>query len=166
MSTERLNTRLSLVANLAVIVGLAFLAIELQQSNQIARASIELDVKNNFAVINEAIYTNSDLAELLEKCRVPDPVLTGTESRKLSAFSWQLINTWLAIEEAFDNGMVSEATYGTVEDNARYIMRTFPGLSPQFLEWLASFPSLADGGVFQTIEKQLEDHGLTDNSPL
>jgi hypothetical protein len=159
IDSERLNQRLNLIGNIAVIAGIVFLAVELQQSNQIARASIEMEVKSNFAVINQSIYSDPALAELLEKCVVPDPTLTRVERRQLSAFVFQLVNNWLAIEEAFANSMVTQATYDSVEDNVRFILMTFPGMSSFIQEMLDSFPSFSEGDVFQTIQKQLKEQG-------
>ncbi len=52
MKTEQLNHRLSLVANLGILVGLAFVAIELNQNTR--QLSLELEWQ-----INQKMFENN-----------------------------------------------------------------------------------------------------------
>jgi hypothetical protein len=79
MDMDRANRWLTFGANVGVIAGTLFLAVEIRQSNRIAIASIEIDVRSSFASINESIYLDSNFAELLVKIGDADAELTPAE---------------------------------------------------------------------------------------
>jgi len=65
MEIDRLNRWLTFLANIGVIAGLVFLVLEIQQSNRIAVAATEIEVRNSFSSINASIYTDPELSRLM-----------------------------------------------------------------------------------------------------
>ena len=75
---------IQIVSNIAVLAGVVFLAIEIQQSNRIARGSIEVEIQRGFESHNVSVYTDLALAELLVKCKEVNPKLTEAEKEPVS----------------------------------------------------------------------------------
>ncbi len=148
---------LQILANVGVIAGIVFLAIEIQQSNRIAKATTEIEIRDNWSSINAAIYSDPAIAELLVKCKSVDPKLTEVEKEQASAFVFQWVNNWLAIEHAYNNGMVTQDTYAEVNDDIRLLVGIYPGLVPFLVYMRDSIPSLSESNVFQTITELIGD---------
>ena len=101
MDMDRANRWLTFGANIGVIVGILFLAVEIRQSNRIAIASTEIDVRNSFASSNRSLYSDSDFAELIVKISDVDAQLTPAEEWRVYQYVLEGVNTWLAIETAY-----------------------------------------------------------------
>jgi hypothetical protein len=155
MEMDHTNRWLTLAANVGVIAGILFLAFEIQQSNRIAIASTEMDVRNSFAEINESIYSNAEFAEIIVRISDADADLTPVEEFRIYGFVLRLVNTWLAIETAYANGMVPQETYGAVENDMRHFMVNYPGTRPFFRRAFETYPALSRTDVFRTVERLL-----------
>ena len=100
---------------------------------------------------------------MLVKCTEVDPTLSPVEKQQIAAYVLQVINIWQSIEIAYANGMVSQETYGTVEDDARLMVQNYPGTSPFLQQILEGYPALSESGVFKIIKTQIEkqkDHAF------
>jgi len=159
MDMNRANRWLTIGANVGVLAGILFLAAEIQQSNRIAIASTEIDVRNSFAAINESIYSDSDIAELIVRSAESDAELTPVEEYRVFVFVLRLLNAWLAIETAYANGMVPQETYGVIEDDMRGFINRFPRFIPVFRQAYETYPALSTTDVYRTLERLLEEKG-------
>ena len=93
MDTDRLNRWLTLGANVGVLLGIAFLAIELRQNNELLAAQ-QRSVNYLGGVVGwEMVATDQFLSELLYK-DFNGQELTGVESLQLRAF-WTRVHTSL-----------------------------------------------------------------------
>ena len=63
---------LEILGVLSVVLSLLFVAFEIRQTNQIAMVATEIEIRNNFSELNEAMFSDPDLSVLLEKCADPD----------------------------------------------------------------------------------------------
>lgn len=158
MDMDRANRWLTFGANIGVIVGILFLAVEIRQSNRIAIASTEIDVRNSFASSNRSLYSDSDFAELIVKISDVDAQLTPAEEWRVYQYVLEGVNTWLAIETAYANGMVPRETYGVIEDNIRAELTSFPKIIPLYRQAYESYPALSTTYVFRTMEILLKEY--------
>ncbi len=71
MNFDKWNKQLTLVANIGVVAGLIFVALEVRTNTASNNIAIEQNYAANWMIINNTIATNADLAALLQKvCRV------------------------------------------------------------------------------------------------
>ena len=61
MDVDRLNPWLNLAASVGVIIGLAFLVVEINQSNRIASYSAEHSRRNQFIELNTVRIENAEV---------------------------------------------------------------------------------------------------------
>ena len=92
IDTDRLNRWLTLIANIGVIVGIAFLAIEIRQANRIAIASTEIGVRNGWLQLNESIYASSEVAGLWIKAADPNTQWSPIEEVRVTTIINNLVN--------------------------------------------------------------------------
>ena len=64
---NKLNERLTLIANLSVVVGIIFLAVELQQNTQAIQAQTRDSITEKEMAYYGWVATNRDLAEVLQR---------------------------------------------------------------------------------------------------
>ena len=153
MHTERINKWLTLFANFGVLVGIIFLAVEVQQSNRIAIAATEISVRDQFSSINEQILANDGLAELLVKATDDKAVFSAVETEKLYAYLYLSINTWVGIEIAYENGMLPRSTFDEALDDIRVVLQDYSALQPIAREHMALYPSKTDSDVFKAMRE-------------
>ncbi len=67
MNTERLNTWLSFTANIGVIFGLIFLAIELNQNSDLMRIQISQSRADAAMAANQSSFTSDYLPQIIVK---------------------------------------------------------------------------------------------------
>ena len=157
MQTERINKWLTLFANFGVLVGIIFLAVEVQQSNRIAIATTEISIRDQFSSINEQILTNDAVAELLVKAADADTKLSAVETEKLYAYLYVYMNTWVGIEIAYENGMLPRSTFDEALDDVRIVLQDYPALHSLAREYISDYPSHADSDVIGVMREVLED---------
>lgn len=150
------NSSLSLIANIGVVVGIIFLVVEIQQSNRIATASTEIEIRGLFSGINESVYAVSGMAELLKKAQESDAQLAMEETIKLRGYVYRLVNTWQAIEIARDNEVVPGDTFSIVEDDVRAFISRYPATIRIFREIVELYPGQGSRQVIQIIQDALD----------
>lgn len=156
MNWEAIGAIGEIVGALTVVATLAYLAQQVRLSNRIAIASSEIELRNNFGPINEAMYGNTEIAQLLSRARDPAAEFEDIEQLRLVAFLRQLFNNWLAIESAYENGLASRATYENAFDDVRNTMEQVPGISFVFRQLVSDYPALSGTKIVAFINESLE----------
>lgn len=127
MTLDKINQWLSLLANVGVLVGLAFLIAELNQANRIAVYTAESTRSSQFIGMNTSRIENPEIIATLMQ---PDPELTDTEWVQAVYTARQQINTWIDAENAVINGLLSETTRRGVFSDIDVVIAEMPGLIP------------------------------------
>jgi hypothetical protein len=85
MNIDSVNKWLTLVANFGVIVGIIFLAVEVNQNNQLMEAEARSLRNSSTADSYLLVAKNSDIASILLK-DLKNEVLTELENFRIQAF--------------------------------------------------------------------------------
>jgi hypothetical protein len=157
MSKFNFGGLLSIVANLGVIAGLVFLAYEIQQSNRLAIATTELDVRNSYASLTQAIYSDVEIATLMTKAANPDTAWSEVEQVRMSSLMRHFGNTWLSVDTACANGMASPATCKGLDETIREFLSDFPGTWPFWRKMTAEQPAVRDTTVGRIVLEVVGD---------
>lgn len=152
---ERLKEAAEAIGIAAIIASLLFLAFEIQQSNRIAIASTEIGIRNGFSEFNRGLHSGSGVAELVSLAREADVVYSPADELKVLMVVSDLLNVWLSVETACENGLADEATCAELGDDIRAFINMFPGTRPMWRFFTESYPSLADTEVHTTIREAL-----------
>ena len=147
------------MANLGVIVGIVFLALEIQQANRIAIASTEIGVRDSWQRLNESIYANSEVAELWIKAADPKTQWSAVEEVRITTVINSLVNVWLSVETACANEIAAQATFDEIRDEIRFIIQVMPAAREQWRTVIGRYPSMTQSGVFTAIKNALAEAG-------
>jgi len=155
---EKVNHWLALVANLGVIAGILFLGIEIQQSNRIAVASTEIEIRSSYAMLNQSIIADADLARIFIEAESNDAELSAIDQLRLSAWVTQLANQWMAMETAFKNEMVPRETFEVIFDDQRWLINRFPATRPLLRGVVDNYRALSGSEAFTSADRLLKEH--------
>ena len=156
-SREKIKDIAEIIGFAAVVGSLLFLAFEIQQSNRIAIASTEIGIRNGYSEFNRGIHSGADVAELMAQATESGPVWSSSEELKVLMVVHDILNVWLSIETACDNGLAEDATCEELHDDIHAFIAYFPGTRPVWRYIVDSYPSLADTSVIATVGEVLQE---------
>jgi hypothetical protein len=143
LKLDKLNQWLSLGANIGVVLGLVFLAIEIRTNSATNRIATQATVSSNWVAINGAIANNPQLAELITKVRANEP-LNDAETEQLrgrvgqfrsqAAFMRRLYLEGFATKEDVRNAYYSLLVWSKYDAVRSIIMERSEQLQRQVLE--------------------------------
>ena len=151
----RINYWVTLAANIGVLAGILFLALEIRQSNRIAIATTEIGVRTNYAALNESIFSNRDVAELLTRAYTPASDFTPADTEMLWAYVGWHVNQWFSVETAYDNGMVPKTTFEMVMNDIDVFVDSYPASAPILHETFEIYPAMKDTKIHRAVEQAL-----------
>ena len=157
LNTEAANRWLALFANVSVLAGIVFLALEVRQANRIAIASTEMSVWGTYVSLNQMPLENEGVAALLVKASDRNAEFTSEENEKLASYLYSFIDTWYAIEIAYDNGMVSDTTEAVVRADIRNLLHSYPALGPLMRDFLNLYPEAEGLRYFAEIRQAVDE---------
>lgn len=156
MKRIEIGQSLSILANLGVLAGIVFVALEIRQSNRIAVGTTSYELNRNWMELNELYMTNPDLLSLMVELGDENFVPGNAQQRELAeAYARRLLNNWFSIEEAYDNGIASDALYLTAAEDVRAVIEKRPGVISVF-EVVAAQYDLSNYDLLAPIEAALE----------
>ena len=136
MKKIELGQTLTILANLGVIVGIAFVAVELNQTNRIASYTAANARRSQAIDINTSIF---ERPEIYAKLRAGDAQLTPSEQVQALMLARMLMNSMQDTEFAYDSGLVSEQVLQSTLESVSVAMEEVPGLDPFFAYLLGEY---------------------------
>ena len=137
---------IEMLGGLAIIASLLFVAYEIRQSNRIAVGTTSYEIQRNWMAINDLLATDEELGAVVIKLFDDDIELSPAERFQADAYVRRFINTWAAIEDAYDNGLVSDALYQMAIDEVHSFSR-----SQKVKESFKRFASTYDMAEFEVL---------------
>lgn len=99
MNLDRLSIWLTLATNLAVLLGVVFLVIEIRQNTTTIRGQSSFAVNDALSHLNEALYSDSVLTDIWIRGRESLDSLDANERERFSAFLLERLNLALYMRE-------------------------------------------------------------------
>jgi len=123
MNFEKANQWLSLLANIGVVVGIIFLAMEIRTNTATNRISIRSASQASWVEINGGIAGNRDLAAVIEKA-IAGEELDRVESRRFHHHVRQYANQGILWRDLYRDGLASKedvrAGFTSLRNYAKY----------------------------------------------
>lgn len=153
MDIDRANKWLALLANVGVLIGIVFLAIEIRSNTSAVQSSSIQSVTNSSAEGLRALASDSELSHIRRIGNMDPASLTEDEAYRYLLFNR---NYWLTFQNNFfqkDLGILDAGIWNTYarilcEDiGVLGVKRTWPDhanvLDPRFVEFVESCPNFA-----------------------
>ena len=155
------QTRLfEFVGILAVVLSLMFLAWELNQSNRIAIASAETELRGANRDLRMQIAGNSELASLINKLKQVNPELSPVEETQVLNYARAEYNIYGAANQAYLNGVLTERSLSLFRTNLVALLNEKPGLVEYFAERAKTFNyAYGESPMWDTLLNELSKRG-------
>ena len=112
---------IGILANVGVIAGIVFLAIEIRTSTEINRIAIQQNLSGNWLLINSQIASDADLAALIEKAFSGEE-LQAVEAQQFGAYVREYVTQSNMMLKLYDQGLITEdevrSAFRATRDNA------------------------------------------------
>ena len=139
------------LANLGVIVGIMFLAIELNQNNQLLKNEARYNLQLSRSGELDDLWRNPDLSELMEKSR-QGGTLTDSEHRRLGAYVLSRFIRWEWYYEQYRDELIDQSNLPIAA------WRIFLGRNPWAAEYFAEYREVFSPDFVQFVEQELLDN--------
>ena len=108
---SKLNDRLTLVANLSVVVGIFFVAAEVRQANNATELQTIESVASGWVGLNEAIVSDSQVARAFVVGLYNPTALSDVEAAQFSMFLRMFTNQVARVKKHRDLSLVPNSEY-------------------------------------------------------
>ena len=129
-----------------VIFTLLYLAIQIRQSNRLAKFQTYRDIMAQADESNRLGASDSGPISLLLK---EPKSLTKEENERIWLWTVVLCNTATNVQIAYDEGLIDEALLFAGKNAVSHSIREYPSMGRNFARWAELQPSLSGKAVFE-----------------
>ena len=123
------NSLIESIGIAAVIASLLFVAFEIRQANRIAIGTTSNELNRNWMAINELYVVDAEVRALIVAMSDEDFTPKDELQREQAeGYARLILNNWIAIEEAYNNGIASDAFYKTASEDVKAFVAKRPGI--------------------------------------
>jgi hypothetical protein len=139
---------------IAVVVTLLYLAKQIIQTNQVAKAAVARELQDKYTDFYALVATNSEIQELVTSLRDPNYVAQSPkEEEQIEGFCLLLLGIWLTTGVAYEQGQIDIKQYGVYKDDINVkLVKKWPGLLPHAKRILKNYPDTASFEIFKDIQ--------------
>ncbi len=144
---SRMRTAVELIGLATLIVSVLFLALQVRQGNEVARATVAYELSNMFNDYHGLVMGDPEVAELLVRMARDESEFTEVERRQIQSLANRLFNIWTSAHQGFENGVVTPEEY----DNYQLDVSRAMGLKaavPFWRSFLDTYPSRKAWPIF------------------
>lgn len=150
MNWDALGAVGELVGAGAVVITLAYLAIQIRHSNNQTGANMGARILDEYKRMQEVGLSNPQLPDLLVKLKLGE-ALTPSEDIQLNFYADRCLTHWFQVQNAHDRGFVDDALYVTMCDDVKRILKTYPSLRVKLIEILSNYSIPSNYRIFGPI---------------
>ncbi|MHC4241205.1 MAG: hypothetical protein ACYSU4_02305 [Planctomycetota bacterium] len=141
MDTERLNRWITLGANIAVLVGIALIVLELNQNREMMRASTRNEISQGELTLLGSMASNRELLETLLKAGNNEE-LSDAELFLVTVHSESVFRLWQNVHYQGRNGLYDEEEFKKHIDTMRSVLGDSPWLVYYWCDNSAIYPTV------------------------
>jgi hypothetical protein len=152
---QRLRSTAEWLGVLAVVISVAFLALQVRQANQIARAEASRELLSLFNDFHDTAVSDPATLAILTTLAEPDPELSTSEKIQARHLAMRLFNSFNAVHDAYSEGFVPDEVYADYTTAAGRYLRNYPGLEPHLRALLEAMPRSLTSPVWVPVVESL-----------
>ncbi len=125
-NTERVNSYLTVGANVAVLIGLIFVGLELRNSGVAVSSQASANIASGFNQINMQLASDPDLARTVAHGSTNPNSLTTEQAIQYSLITRSVVNQYTQLLSLKEEGLLSEDQWAVYAREAYHILSS-PG---------------------------------------
>ncbi|PCI77449.1 MAG: hypothetical protein COB20_08040 [SAR86 cluster bacterium] len=130
MNWEAIGAVGEILGAIAVVLSLAYLAIQIRQSNRLAVREARTSLSEINTAIHQSHLETPHIAELKLKLRDRHCELSDVENEQAESLAATLQLSWGVTGSAHDSGLLPDHVMEIYLNAVTYWFRTYPGLAP------------------------------------
>ena len=138
MDWEAIGAVGEIVGAIAVVLSLAYLAIQIRQSNRLAIREARTNLSEIYNSMNLSQLETPHIAELKVKLRDRNCELSAVEKEHAETFASTLHVGWGVVGSAYDAGVLPQNVMEVYLNTVSYWFQNFPGLAPYIARAMTS----------------------------
>ena len=152
MNNKNWRNIVELVGIISIVAGLALVAWEINQANNIAKAQMVMDLAAQANEFNSATFGNPEVAELAKAMSDPNHNdISEIQESMMAGVAWHFTNVFWSAQRAYDNGVLGDDDIRNYQASVAWHIDNHPGLKPTFMIIYDTAPWLRDMYVFQPL---------------
>jgi hypothetical protein len=156
MKDGRLRSAAEVLGVLAVVLSVVFLALQVRQANQIARAEASRELLAMFNQFHDAAIADPAVTDILVALANPAPELTPHQAIQARHFVSRLFNAFNAVHDAYTEGLVPIGVYEDYATAVRGYLRDYPGIVPPLRVLIESMPRIRRSPVWAPLFQEVQ----------
>ena len=151
MSIQELGSIGELVAGIATVATLIYLALQIRQNTLASKVNRQHVVQTEFSRMHEHVASDESLANLVSLCRNPSTgELSPAENERIQSYANATANTYASIELAYRGGQFSREVYETYCHDFVRNIAMYPALKPRYRD-MCEQNLISDYGIFKPL---------------
>ena len=150
MDLQKLNSWLTFVANIGVLAGIVFLAIEIRQNSDVIRAQTRAQLAEEVTELLSVNMNDQEYADVLMRGNNVEE-LSSVEKYQYFRHRGAWVHYWNNVVYQYQMGMYDESEFALQISTIRNDMETYPGLK---VHWCAN-RSIASQSLIEAVEADL-----------
>lgn len=142
---------LEVVGIISVVISVVFLALQVRQGNQVARATVQYELMSSWNEFHDLIIGDSATAKLLIRMADTTTEFTAAERRQIVSIANRLFNTWTAVHHAYENGLIDRETYESMSSDIPRAIGNFPVAVPIWRTLVETYPISKEWEIFEPL---------------
>jgi hypothetical protein len=136
------------VGLVAVVVSVLFLAMQVRQANQIARAETSREIIALFNEFHDVVLSEPEVAQLLVALTSASPELTPTQAVQARHLATRFVNAYNSVHDAHVEGLANDEMHDAYAASIVAYMEEYPGLAPYLRDRAAMLPGVGERPLF------------------
>ena len=139
---------------LSIVAGLAMVAWEINQANNIAKAQMVMDLAGQANEFNSSAFANPDVADLLSVISDSAEVdVSDTQAAMITSVAQHFVNIFWAAQRAHDNGVLGDDDILMYQASLAWHLENLPGLRTAYRRIFETTPWVREMYVFQPLAR-------------
>jgi hypothetical protein len=152
MTNKHWRELVEIVGVIGIVASMILVASELRQSNNIAAAQAELQISEQYNLLNIARASDPDVAKLFPKLEAPESHLTtATDASQIRGIAHHGINILWSVHSAYENGLISREVRDSYIVDFAYTMEQWPGIRSHYVDIYQNLESIQGVAEYKPI---------------
>ena len=147
-----------IIGVVSIVVGLILVALEIRQSNNIAKAEIVFNLAEQYNQFNTARFENSEVAQLSLMMQNPDDFeIAEIDASRIAGAAWHFANILWSSQIAYDNGLLGLDELTNYQSQMAWLLEYMPAMANEFVLMWNSSTAMHNTIVFRPLEYYVEN---------
>jgi hypothetical protein len=151
MNWDAIGATGEVLGAMVVLATVLYLAQQIKQSVNLARASQNMSLMDAYGEFNSQITGNQDVAELMVTFQQEPESLSEREAVQLRHLAFRYGNIVIGAELAYSQGQITKEQFQLYQEDVSVMTELYPGLRAKLIENYNVYPAFREMDIWKRI---------------